>query len=79
MDRPFRAAITRCGVIACGNDALWLRGGGPGRSLTHAGAYRKNRNTALAAAADVDWTRLKRFGKDLGVAALFRNDLQEYV
>lgn len=71
MGKPFRAAIVGCGAISCGNDAQWLRQLEVRPPLTHAGAYRVNPATTLVAAADVDRTRLERFGRDWGVPALY--------
>jgi len=72
MDRRIRAGLIGCGVIGCGNDVEWLSSDGKaGAPLTHAGAYRRNADTDLVAAADIDQARLQQFGREWGVTALY--------
>lgn len=71
MIRALRAGIIGCGAIACRNDEQWIRNGGEGFPLTHAGAYKSNPATSLVACCDADAARLSWLGKEWGVSGLY--------
>jgi predicted dehydrogenase len=64
-----RAAIVGCGRIGCAFDDDPKRG----YVSTHAGAYSATPETPLVALADLDESRLKKYGAKFGVSALYRD------
>lgn len=69
MAHKFRAAIIGCGNIAGKYDETKKDAG----VYSHAGAYQKNRDIELVAAADVDAKRLSSFAQRWRVKSIYKN------
>lgn len=67
--KKYRAGIIGCGRIGSLLEKDVLRG----KPCTHAGAYSQHKDVEMVAACDIDRERLKEFGRQWGVEALYED------